>query len=239
MLFPSAKYTWPRQGLGQRFLWYNYNMSIRKVPFVLDEYYHLYNRGNDKREIFHDHSDYIRFLGLLYLANSDINFRVNRIKDIYSTERGKRLVSIGTYCLMPNHFHILIKQAGEGNVSRFMQKLLTAYSMYYNTKYERTGGLFEGKFKSEHLDNDRYLKYVFSYIHLNPVKLIEPKWKESGIKDKAGALAFLGQYAYSSYQDFLKGGRREEAVLDRADFPDYFPSKKEFRKEILDWINFK
>ncbi len=214
-------------------------MSLRKVPFVLNEYYHLYNRGNNKREIFHDHSDYVHFLNLLYLANSDINFRVREIKDIYATERGKRLVSIGAHCLMPNHFHILVRQPEKGDVSRFMQKLLTAYSMYYNTKYERTGGLFEGKFKSEHLDSDRYLKYVFSYIHLNPVKLIEPKWKETGIKHESSALAFLDSYSYSSYLDFLKAGRREELILDRADFPDYFPSKAHFQKEILDWINSK
>lgn len=214
-------------------------MSIRKVPFVSNEYYHLYNRGNSKRNIFHNHLDYNRFLKVLYLANSDKNFLVNRIKDIYSTERGAKLVSIGAYCLMPNHFHILIKQPDKGDVSKFMHKLLTAYSMYYNTKYKRTGGLFEGKFKSEHLDNDRYLKYIFSYIHLNPVKLIEPQWKESGIKNKARALIFLDKYAHSSYQDFLEKDREEGVILDRREFPDYFPSKMQFQKEILDWINFK
>jgi len=171
------------------------------------------------------------------LAPMLFSFRADRIKNIYSAERGERLVSIGAYCLMPNHFHILIKQMGEGDASRFMHKLLTAYSMYYNTKYERSGGLFEGKFKSEHLENDRYLKYIFSYIHLNPVKLIEPKWKENGIKNKAKALGFLEQYAYSSYQDFLENSRKEEVILDRAAFPNYFPSTREFQREILDWIN--
>lgn len=214
-------------------------MSLRKTPLISDEHYHLYNRGNSKREIFHDHLDYIRFLNILYLSNSDADFRFNRIKDIYSTERGQKLVFIGAYCLMPNHFHILIKQGVEGGISRFMHKLLTAYSMYYNTKYERTGGLFEGKFKSEHLYSDRYLKYVFSYIHLNPVKLIDREWREKGVRDRNKALDFLNTYYYSSYQDFIRENRKERFILDRGEFPNYFPSQKMFQKEIFDWINFR
>jgi putative transposase len=177
-------------------------------------------------------------MNILYLSNSNINFRFDRIEDIYSTEREQKLVSIGAHCLMPNHFHILIKEVTEGGISKFIQKLLTAYSMYYNIKYERTGGLFEGKFKSEHLDTDIYLKYIFSYIHLNPIKLIEPKWQESGIKDERRALDFLNTYAYSSYQDFYGKTRKEKAILDLAEFPNYFPSKKHFQREILDWIQY-
>ena len=212
-------------------------MSLRKVPFVEDEYYHLYSRGTDRRKIFHDKADYIRFLNILYLANSETSFRFDRIKDAYSIERSQRLVSIGAYCLMPNHVHILIKQVVENGISRFMHKLLTAYSMYYNTKYERTGGLFEGKFKAEHLDSDNYLKYIFSYIHLNPVKLIDPKWKENGIRNRSEAIEFLNGYRYSSYQDFMEVDRREKIILNREDFPEYFPTKEKFQKEIFDWID--
>ncbi|MBI1974260.1 MAG: transposase [Candidatus Zambryskibacteria bacterium] len=214
-------------------------MSLRKIPFVPDEYYHIYSRGSDKRKIFHDNSDYNRFLNILYLSNSDINFRFDRIEDVYSTERGQRLVSIGAYCLMPNHVHILIKQVAENGISRFMHKLLTAYSMYYNTKYERTGGLLEGKFKAELLDSDNYLKYLFSYIHLNPVKLIEPKWKESGIRNRNKAIDFLNKYRYSSYQDFMRIDRKEKAILNLEDFPEYFPTKEKFQEEIFDWIDYK
>src|SRR3989338_11478806 len=128
-------------------------MSIRKVNLVSGEYYHIYNRGNSKQKIFHDSEDYFRFLSLMYACNSVNNFRIFTLtkgESPYDFERGKQLISIGAYCLMPNHFHILITQMEDKGISKFMQKLSTAYSMYYNKKYQRTGGLFEGKFKSEH-----------------------------------------------------------------------------------------
>lgn len=213
-------------------------MSLRKTAFAMNEYYHLYSRGNSKRKIFHDSEDYTRFLNILYLSNSEKSFRFDRIVDAYAVKLGPQLVSIGSYCLMPNHLHILIKQKVENGISRFMQKLLTAYSMYYNTKYERTGSLFEGKFKAKHIDSDPYLKHVFSYIHLNPVKLIDPKWKEEGLKDRNKCSAFLDKYHYSSYKDFLRKERKENLILNVGDFPDYFPTKEEFLEEIFDWLDF-
>src|SRR3989344_9198885 len=141
-------------------------MSLRKIYFAVGEYYHIYNRGNSKQNIFHDPDDYGRFLKLMFLSNGKENFNVRSIGNkIYNFNRGKQLVDIGAYCLMPNHFHILLTQTNNGDVSKFIHKLLTGYSMYYNKKYERVGALFEGKFKSEHANNDRYLKYLFSYIH--------------------------------------------------------------------------
>lgn len=217
-------------------------MSIRKVEFVGGEFYHLYNRGNSKQKIFNDKNDYERFAQLLFLANSKNSFNFfNLLKDghLYDFERGDTLVDIGAYCLMPNHFHILITPKEEGGVSKFMQKLTTAYVMYYNQKHKRTGGLFEGKFKSKHIADDRYLKYIFSYIHLNPVKLIEPKWKESGIKNKSKALDFLKGYAFSSYPDYKKEDREQGIIINRKPFPNYFPTQEHFDAEILEWINYQ
>lgn len=219
-------------------------MSLRKTPFVSGEYYHLYNRGNSKQVIFNDEEDYQRFMTILYMCNSENNFRMSLItegveKDPYLWERGNQIVSIGAYCLMPNHFHLLVTEQGNGGVSKFMQKLSTAYVMYHNIKHERTGGLFEGKFKSEHLDTDQYLKYIFSYIHLNPLKLIQKDWKETGIKNKKASLNYLDKYEHSSYLDFKDVERKEGVILDRKAFPDYFPSIKNFEREILDWINYK
>ena len=110
--------------------------------------------------------------------------------------------------------------------------------MYYNKKYIRTGGLFEGKFKSEHLNEDRYLKYLFSYIHLNPVKLIDKKWKTNGIKNKQKILEFLKNYTYSSYLDYLGTERPEKAILNQESFPKYFLTKETFMKEIFEWLSF-
>src|SRR3989339_1483654 len=216
-------------------------MSIRKKAFVSEEYYHIYNRGNSKQKIFHDKEDHYRFISLLYACNSENNFRIyalNKIESPYDFKRDLELVSIGAYCLMPNHFHILITQTEKGDISKFMQKLSTAYVMYYNKKYKRTGSLFEGKFKSEHANNDRYLKYLFSYIHLNPIKLIDKNWKENGVSNKKEALDFLSQYQYSSYVDCLGKERIQNKILNQKVFPNYFPTKKEFSKEIFEWLSF-
>jgi putative transposase len=216
-------------------------MSIRKVAFVPKEYYHVYNRGNSKQKIFLNIKDYQRFVDLLYAVNSSEKFNFSdSIKGIsvYEQKKNKKLVSIGAYCLMPNHFHILITPLSEDGMSRFMQKLSTAYAMYFNQKYKHTGSLFEGKFKAEHLDNDRYLKYIFSYIHLNPIKLIQKDWKEVGLKQKERAINYLNSYKYSSLFDYLNRLRTENIILTRSDFPDYFLNKKNFIKEIMTWINY-
>ena len=215
-------------------------MSIRKTAFVSNEYYHIYNRGNSKQIIFKDKNDYFHFIYLLYVSNTELNFNSRIVpKDFYSIDRRKRLVSIGAYCLMPNHFHILISQTEDGSISKFMQKVTTAYAMYYNGKYKRTGSLFEGKFKSQYAKNERYLKYLFSYIHLNIVKLIQKDWKEKGIKNKSKVIDFLENYKYSSYQDYLGINRAENKVLNREEFPDYFSTKEKFQKEIFEWLSYE
>ncbi len=211
-------------------------MGTRQVNFAPGEYYHIYNRGNSKQKIFNGKSDYDRFLKLLYLANSLEGFHFSDIQNPYAVERRGRLVSIGAYCLMPNHFHLLITPLEDGDVSKFMKKLGTAYSMYFNTRYARVGTLFEGKFRSEYLDSDQYLKYIFSYIHLNPLKIIDKEWKEPDIKDRNKAWKFLDEYKYSSFFDYQNKERIEEGILNRENFPDYFPTKKDFEKEIFEWI---
>lgn len=153
-------------------------MSLRITPFVHGEFYHVYNRGTDKRPIFSDTHDWQRFQELLFLSNAakPVNIReVRRVHaDIYAFDTELPIVAIGAYCLMPNHFHMLLTPLVDGGVSKFMKKLCTGYSMYFNKKYERTGTLFEGPFKAKHADSDAYLKYLYAYIHLNPVKL----WSE-------------------------------------------------------------
>jgi len=218
-------------------------MSIRKVNFVQGEYYHIYNRGNNKQKIFHDNQDYNHFVSLLYLFNNVENlnlFHLSRSSsfDMYEVNIDDKLISIGAYCLMPNHFHVLITQLKEGGVSKFMLKVNTAYSMYYNKKYKRTGSLFEGKFKAEHINNNRYLKYIFSYIHLNPVKIIQKDWKEKGIINISKTVRYLNKYKYSSFLDYTGEERVQNKILNRKSFPDYFSNKKSFLNEIFEWLNY-
>lgn len=218
-------------------------MSTRRISFALGEFYHVYNRGTDKRVIVKDVADYQRFIELLYLCNSHKAIDHQKVQrseqSIYDFDRGDQLVSIGAYCLMPNHFHILLSPKNEEGVSTFMNKFGTSYSMYFNKKYERSGGLFEGTFKAEHANTDVYLKYLFSYIHLNPVKLIQSDWKEVGIRDVTTAMKYLESYVYSSFLDYIKGSEREATkILNRDVFPKYFTTGTLFQKEIMEWITF-
>jgi putative transposase len=216
-------------------------MSIRKVKLVSGEYYHIYNRGNSKQKIFFDEEDRLRFIGLLYACNQKGNLKVNNLnkgQTLFDVEREELSVDIGVYCLMPNHFHLLITHSKDENLTNFMQKLSTSYVMYFNKKYKRTGSLFEGKFKSQHLSTDRYLKYIFSYIHLNPVKLIQKDWKEKGIKNKKEAVKYLNNYLYSSYLDYCGTQRIQNKILNIEAFPKYFSSVKSFTTEIFEWLNY-
>ncbi|MBI4156051.1 MAG: transposase, partial [Candidatus Zambryskibacteria bacterium] len=155
-------------------------MSLRKQSFAHGEFYHLYNRGTEKRIIFLEEKDYEHFLFLMYICNTSKNIELRNIGENF--DRGEPIVDIGAYCLMPNHFHILVYEREEGGISKYMLKLLTSYSMYFNKKYDRTGKLYEGVFKSIHAGSDQYLKYLYSYIHLNPAKLKDKNWKE--VKNK-------------------------------------------------------
>ena len=217
-------------------------MSIRKVSFVPGEYYHIYNRGNSKQRIFHDTEDQYHFTGLLFACNQKENFKIDNLqkgKSLYEIEKKSNLVSIGAHVLMPNHFHLLLTESHDGHISKFMQKLSTAYVMYYNKKYKRTGGLFVGKFKSKHISTDGQLKYLFSYIHLNPIKLIDKNWKENGIKDKKKTLNYLKKYIHSSFLDYFGVQRVQNKIIHLEPFPKYFPNKKSFMREIVEWLSYR
>jgi putative transposase len=139
---------------------------------------------------------------------------------------------------MPNHFHIVLKPLVERGIQQYMQKLSTAYSMYFNKRNHRTGSLFEGKFKARHIDSDEYLKYLYAYIHLNPVKLIDSTWRVEGIKDPSAAYEYVASYPYSSLPDYLGIVRKECVVLDPKYFPDYFTSPVNIKTELFEWLEF-
>lgn len=223
-----------------------YNVVMqRKIAFSTGEYYHIYNRGTDKREIFLDFHDYNRFKALLYVCNGtnpvNINLHLQKGRsffELFDIERGETLVDIIAYCLMPNHFHLLIREKKEGGIAKFLGKLSTGYSMYFNGKNERTGALFEGRFKAKHADSDEYLKYLIAYIHLNPVKIIDPAWKESGISDRLAAQEYLRTYGWSSYPEYQGIMRLESKMINREAGPEYFVTAKDFDDYVNDWLSF-
>lgn len=148
--------------------------------FVENGYYHLYNRGVDKRTIFQDEADCAVFLRLLkqYLSPKDDlktfldpNARLDRL--MRTNMHGQ--VELLSFALMPNHFHLLLKQTEKNGISRFMIRLCTAYAMYFNKKYKRVGHLFQDQYKGILILDDNYLLHLSRYIHLNPKKTLNNK----------------------------------------------------------------
>ena len=148
------------------------SMSIRTIQFTNDEYYHVFNRGVDKRIIFNTQEQQAYFLSRLQLLNSTdsrkyITNKRSRFKNKEILGEGEDLVSIVAYCLLPNHFHLLLKQNVDNGISQFMQRLGTAYTMFFNQQENRSGGLFQGKFKAAHLSGEFALPVLSAYINLN------------------------------------------------------------------------
>ncbi|MEK7088679.1 MAG: transposase [Patescibacteria group bacterium] len=202
----------------------------RKVKLEMEEFYHIYNRGVEKRRIFQNPSDYKRFLILLYIANNDQPLHIKDfgsmpIEEIFKQDRGEPLVAIGAYCLMPNHFHLLLTPLVNGGISKFMLKLQTGYSMYFNKKNDRVGAFFQGTFKSEYIDNDVYLKYIYAYIHLNPAKLKNSNWKKQPKSFLNQLKKFIAEYLYSSLQEYLSLDYKiinpKPFPIDNGDIIDY------------------
>ena len=220
-------------------------MMLRKDPFITGEYYHIYNRGIDKRIIFKSKGDYERFMMLLYLANSNDSFRLDNIlnqqhktfNEILVFDKGQPIVSIGVWCLMTNHFHLLIRQEVDGRITKFMRKLGVGYSMYFNIKYERSGALFGGLFKSKLIGiDDNYMTHLFGYIHINPLEIAFPDWKEKINKSSVDMKKFLESYRYSSYLDYLGVDRIEKSILKAENFPNYFQNNKSFKDFVENYF---
>lgn len=210
--------------------------------FAPNEWYHCYSRGIDKRIVFENRSDYQRFSSLLYLANSSKTLHrsdMGHLKhhELFTVPREEPLVSIGAYILMPNHFHLLLYEKNEGGISTFMQKLGTAYTMYFNVKNERSGGLFTKPFRARHVSDDRYYQYVVDYIHINSLKLFEHEWKENQNKSRrrldllAQRITKLEAYPFSSLPDFNGVSRPERSLLGDEIFDIY---QKKTTKEMVE-----
>ena len=216
----------------------------RGLTFQPEGFYHIYNRGTERRDVFISGSDYDRFISLLYLANNQqllhrSNYQGRTLPELLALTRGETLVDVCAYCLMPNHFHLLVREHTENGISKFMQKLMTGYTMYFNKLHERTGALFQSKFKARDANDDSYLRYLISYIHLNPVKLVEPLWKEKGISDTDAVKEYLASYIRSSYLDFMGVARAEGKILNMAVLPDYFAVPHDFETSVNEWLDYQ
>ncbi len=142
-------------------------MARKVIPNITGEKYHVFNRGVDKRDVFLDPQDYLRFYQSLAFFNTvdpTINYRL--AKGSYSASQNK-LVEIEAYSLLPNHFHLLIEQKEDGGLSEFLKRISGGYTSYFNEKYERTGTLFQGRYKKVHVATNEQYQYLFSYVNEN------------------------------------------------------------------------
>ena len=218
-------------------------MAYRQTSFAEDEWFHCYTRSIDRKTVFQNISDYQRFLEALYLCNSDRPIqRSSHYKlsygDFLHLERGAPFVAIGGYCLMPNHFHLLIQEIVPGGISKFMQKVGTSFSMYFNAKYQHIGNVFVTPFRAKHIDDDTYLQRVIQYIHLNPLELFEPDWKQGRINDLPSSKKKVEQYPYSSLSDYTNGKNRVEKNILNGTAMELFTTLPSFSDVIDDAIEY-
>ncbi len=216
-------------------------MPIRELNFTNEYLYHIYNRGVDKRDIFLEDSDYYRFLHDLYEFNDKnpvpADFRHSTVRHPTSYKFGERerelLVEIICFVLMPNHFHLILRQLQDEGISLFMKKI-GGYSCFFNQKHERSGTLFQGRFQSVLIDSDEYLMHLSRYIHLNPLDLLEKDWKEKGIKNKDKAQEFLNNYYWSSYLDYI-GENNYPSLINKRPILEYFDNTVRYKKFIEEY----
>jgi REP element-mobilizing transposase RayT len=207
-------------------------MGFRKEELSNSEYYHIYNRGVDKRVIFEDKQDFFQFLQMLDLFNIDMacgsidKYKYpNNLKQRGSTSL---LVEIVAYCFNSNHYHLLLKQIADNGISKLMQKVGTGYTMYFNQKNDRTGSLFQGRFKSRHIGTDEYLKGLSAYINLN--NMIHQNTKQRG------STSLLYRSSWWEY-----GGSKEEGAFHEVCSKDVileaFKSKKDYTNFAKNYVN--
>lgn len=178
-------------------------MSSRKTPLIAGEYYHVYNRSLLGVPIFAKSREADNFIkALVYYAQSNPLRRLSFEKRCKENKINydNRLVSIAAYCLMPNHFHLLLKQETDKGISRYMQKLTLSFVRYYNTLHRSKGPIFESKFKSVLIESEYQLLHVSRYIHLNP--------------SSAGLVDDPLVYKYSSFCMYVNGGENKPLVFD-------------------------
>lgn len=215
---------------------------MKRPDFIINNIYHIYNRGVEKRKLFLDDEDYFRFIHNLFEFNdtrpaTNLYYKSYEIRSRKIEKRAPRhlLVKILAFCLMPNHFHLLLEPIQEKGVSFFLKKLGIGYAMYFNQKYGRIGTLFQGRFKGVLIDKEPHFIHLPFYIHLNPMDLVETDWKEQKIKNYLKAIKFLESYRWSSYLDYI-GVKNFPSITQREFLTEFFNGPQEYKKETIKWL---
>ncbi|MBI2613389.1 MAG: transposase [Candidatus Levybacteria bacterium] len=195
-------------------------MPSRIIPFVNGEYYHIFNRGVAKMQIFNNFYDYNRFVKtMIYYSIEGPKPRFSVFTPTISILNiNKKIVDIICYCLMPNHFHFLLRQVKKGGITEFVSRLSNSYTKYINIKNKRVGPLLQGNFKAVHVETNEQLLHLSRYIHLNPLVSYV-------VKD-------LDIYKWSSYLEYID--LINNGICDKKIILDQFKSPKEYRQFVLD-----
>ncbi len=220
-------------------------MNVNNRSFSTEEIYHIYNRGVDKRIIYTTDEEYRYFIHLLFILN--LHIKANNTKRNFKDGKGststintggaveekvgqkERYVDILSFCLMPNHFHLLLRPLSENGISKFMQKLGTGYTMYFNKKNSRSGSLFQGRYKSVHIETDQQLLYIPHYVHLNPLPL---KPSNSELSE----LEYLTNYKWSSLQDYA-GIKNFPSLLNKSTIIDLFEGRDNYISDFKTFLS--
>jgi putative transposase len=208
---------------------------MRKVILANGEVYHVFNRSMERKPVFTSKKEYFRALTTVdfyHFANPPLKLskalilekekRIEFFRQLRN--QGQQLVEILSYCLMPNHFHFLLRQQLDNGISRFLSNFANSYTRYFNTKYQRTGALFQGIFKAVRIENDEQLVHVSRYIHLNPVL--------SFLVNEEN----LEEYLWSSLPEFLDIEKRE--ICSTGPILSFFSSKNKYREFVHDQIDY-
>ncbi len=200
-------------------------MPYRIIPFVNGEFYHIYNRGLEKKDIFTNQRDYTQFIKTLFyyqIQNPKPKFSTYRQSKTFKIDPSKKIVDIVCFCLMPNHFHLLIKQLQDGGISEFMRRFIHSYTKYRNVKYNRKGPVFQGIFKAVLIETEEQLLHISRYIHLNPLV-------SSLVKD-------LNLFPWSSYKTYI--GLENNPAIAKEEVLNFFPTPEAYQKFVLDQTDY-
>jgi len=176
-------------------------MARRKVEFLPGYYYHVYNRGVGRQPIFHTEDNY--------------TFLLRRVK----THVDRLSISVITHCLMPNHYHFLLRQDGEQTISDLMQAIFNSYTKAINRRFHRTGTLFEGPFQAIQVDREKHLIHLCRYIHRNPLE--------------AALVSHPGEWPFSNYLEWV--GQRSGSLVDREFVRAWFPTPADYERFVMDY----
>ena len=207
--------------------------------------YHALNRGVDKRKIFLDEKDYFRFVHDLFEFNDEDpatnnwkhfgNIRGVGLREIRKVR--EMLLHMPAFCLMPNHYHLLLLIEEISKMTEFMRKLNTGFTNFFNIKYDREGALFQGKYKRILIENEQQFAHIVVYIHLNPLDLEIPQWRDRALtgSEIKHALYYLENYRWSSHSDYL-GKRNFPSVTSRDYFLKYFGGPEGYLDAVVNWL---